>query len=148
MATLTTDLSAAQTLGLAQAGKIASDGTLATGDVKIATAMLTVAATDATGDTLNICRLPKGVRVVPELCSINSDDAGTAYPLTVGDSGDVDRYSKEIAAGTAGVTAFLTPVVTSYKTTASGWVTATLGTVDTPTAGALVKFTIAYVGIS
>lgn len=97
------------------------------------------AYTAATADPLYLVRLPKGARVIPQLCSVDHGDPGDACTGTVGyiyddATGDADGYSTGIALGgsagsepfssTAGA-ASLTPVTL----TDDAWVYVTWGTV-------------------
>ena len=95
--------------------------------------------TAATADPLYLVRLPKGARVIPQLCSVDHGDPGDACTGTVGyiyddGTGDADGYSTGIALGnaagsesfssTAGA-ASLTPVTLADD----AWVYVTWGTV-------------------
>ena len=99
--------------------------------------------TAATADPLYLVKLPKGARVIPQLCSVDHGDPGDACTGTVGyiyddGTGDADGYATALALGgsagsesfsaTAGAAA-LTPVTL----TDDAWVYVTWGTV---TAGA------------
>lgn len=95
--------------------------------------------TAATADPLYLVRLPKGARVIPQLCSVDHGDPGDACTGTVGyiyddGTGDADGYATAIALGgsagseplstTAGA-ASLTPVTLADD----AWVYVTWGTV-------------------
>jgi hypothetical protein len=97
------------------------------------------AYTAATADPLYLIRLPKGARVIPQLCVVDHGDAGDACTGTVGyiyddGTGDADGYSTGITLGglagfesfaaTAGA-ASLTPVILAED----AWVYVTWGTV-------------------
>lgn len=97
------------------------------------------AYTAATADPLYLVRLPKGARVIPQLCSVDHGDPGDACTGTVGyiyddGTGDADAYATALALGgsagsepfssTAGA-ASLTPVTL----TDDAWVYVTWGTV-------------------
>lgn len=95
--------------------------------------------TAATADPLYLIRLPKGARVIPQLCVVDHGDAGDACTGTVGyiyddGTGDADGYSTGIAlGGSAGFESFaatagaasLTPVILAED----AWVYVTWGTV-------------------
>lgn len=62
--------------------------------------------TAATADPLYLVRLPKGARVIPQLCSVDHGDPGDACTGTVGyiyddGTGDADGYATAIALGNA-----------------------------------------------
>ncbi len=62
--------------------------------------------TAATADPLYLLRLPKGARVIPQLCSVDHGDPGDACTGTVGfiyddGTGDADAYATAIALGNA-----------------------------------------------
>lgn len=149
MATLDTDTSAEQVLGIAQAGKLVKDGSIVSGNLLHAHATRTIAA-DATADTLRIVRLKAGTWVIPEQCYIVHEAGGTAYSMTIGDGDNVDRFSTALDTKAAGTTVFTggTEALVPVKLTEDTWITATLGTVTTPTVGNTQKFSIAYKGIA
>lgn len=118
---------------------------------------LTAGTDEAASDVLRICKLPKGVRLLPELCKIVRNDPGTAFNIaTIGDepvvsglmTGDVDRYSTAIDISAAGTSdwayAAQAAGLAHYTLEDEAWIIATLGTITSPTAGAVVKFLIAY----
>jgi hypothetical protein len=134
-------------------------GIKVTGNVCYMEAIYTLTAgTDETsGDVIRICKLPAGTRLLPELCKIVRNDPGTAFNIaTIGDdpvvsgafTGDADRYSTAIdisAAGTSDFAFAAQPAgLAHYTLPADAWITATLGTITSPTAGQVVKFLIAY----
>lgn len=96
--------------------------------------------TAATADPLYLVRLPKGARLIPQLCSVDYGDPGDACTGKIGyiyddATGDDDAYSSSLAlggsagrlaldGGTEGV-AFLTPVTF----TDDAWVYVTWSTV-------------------
>lgn len=95
--------------------------------------------TAATADPLYLVRLPKGARVIPQLCSVDHGDPGDACTGTVGfiyddGTGDADGYATAIALGNAAGSepfsttaggASLTPVTLADD----AWVYVTWGTV-------------------
>ena len=124
------------------------------GTASMIIATYTVTSGDASGDVLYIARLPAGTYVDPQSTVANNGAATTAYNFTIGDtdtvggtvSADASRYSAnmEIHAATTTVpTSFTggTVLQVPAATTDDGcWVTATLGTITTPTAGAKIVF--------
>lgn len=73
------DTYADQLAALENSASMVKDGTKVTGNVQIATGTYEAAATYTTGDVVNveICRLPKGVRILPALCSCLRTSGGT-----------------------------------------------------------------------
>ena len=131
-----------------------NDPVLELGTDSTITATYTVTAGDASGDVLYIARIPAGSYVSPTSTVTNNGAATTAYNFTVGDtdtvggtvSADASRYSANLeihAAVTTVPTSFTggTVLQVPAATTDDGcWVTATLGTITTPTAGAKIVF--------
>lgn len=151
MATLYTDVAASQNAALTDATKSVRDGAKVSGDLKVATVIHTIAATDADADVIELVRLPAGTRIIPHLCAIDAEAGGTGYSVAIGDAVDPDRYSTAIECATAGRKTFVAgadAALTPYKHTAATVVTAVLSAVNTPTAGNKLVFHIAYVGIS
>jgi hypothetical protein len=97
------------------------------------------AYTAATADPLYLVRLPKGARVIPQLCVVDHGDPGDACTGTVGyiyddTTGDADGYSTGIAlGGSAGSESFAATAgaasLTPVTLTDSAWVYVTWGTV-------------------
>jgi hypothetical protein len=130
------------------------DGVKVTGDLIYMEAVRTVAAEDD-ADVIRICKLPENFVVVPHLCKIICEDPGTAYNISkIGDesvdglapTGDDDRYSGAInlSAGGAFDLAYSASAagLAGYTTVKPMWLTATLGVVTSPTAGAKIRFVI------
>lgn len=137
-------------------------GPYRTGDVMFREAIYTVPASGpATGDIIRITRMPRNAILLPPLCKIVCTAMGTAFNISkIGDSvidgetapaddpDDDDRYSGTISAITAGGAfdfnyAARPGGLASYLTKRSQWLTATLGTVTTPTPGATIRFMLA-----
>lgn len=136
-----------------------SPGVQQTGDITYLEAVytLTSGTDEATGDVIRICKLPANFVVIPHLCKIVSEATGTAFSIAkIGDLSvdgvsapdDDARYSSgtiDIKAGGAfdllyaGTAAGLA----GYTTTKEMWLTATLGTITSPTAGKKIRFVIA-----
>lgn len=163
MATIYTDAAAmALPVDVADTTK-RTPGVNRTGDVTFREAIYTVPASGApvTADILRICRIPQNAIVLPHLCKIICTAMGTAMNISkVGDSAidgetsptddpdDDDRYSGTISAITAGGAfdfnyAARPAGLASYINKRSRWLTATFGTVTSPTPGATIRFCIA-----
>lgn len=131
-----------------------NDPVLELGSASVIIATYTVTASDASGDLLYLARIPAGTYIDPQSTVTNNGAATTAYNFTIGDTdtvggtvtADAARYSANLE-----VHAAVTTVPTSFTggtvlqvpaaTTDDGcWVTATLGTITTPTAGAKIVF--------
>lgn len=135
-----------------QAARVA-DGSKLSGDV-MSFNVSRVIASDASSDVLYLIKLPDGARVLPHTLTVYADNPGTAYNLaSVGDLADADRYSatsEDISAGGVfALTAAVTGPVNDYKVgddaADTGWITATLGTVTSASAGADITVTGQYV---
>lgn len=95
--------------------------------------------TAATQDPLYLVKLPKGARIIPQLCSIDHGDAGTECIGTVGyiyddGTGDADGYATALTlGGSAGSEPFSTSAgaaaLTPVTLTDDAWVYATWTTV-------------------
>ena len=115
-----------------------------------ATAILTLAGTEAAADTIQLFDLPAGAVIVPQLSHATCDaDPGTALSLDVGDAGDVDRYANDIVLSSGGQVAFTSgtmpaAVGTPYQPTAQTRIYATVVTATAVNATVKVAFTIAY----
>ena len=122
--------------------------------VKYKKASYTSIATQAANDTINLCILPAGCRVIPELSYIRRDGAAAAaLTIDVGDAGDADRYSDGFNAAAAGSQAFTTPAVPDgainpYTLTADTVIVAKIATITTPAADVEIEFLIAYEDLS
>lgn len=122
--------------------------------VKYKKASYTSIATQAANDTINLCILPAGCRVIPELSYIRRDGAAAAaLTIDVGDADDADRYSDGFNAAAAGSQAFTTPAVPDgainpYTLTADTVIVAKIATITTPAADVEIEFLIAYEDLS
>ena len=122
--------------------------------VKYKKASYTSIATQAANDTINLCILPAGCRVIPELSYIRRDGAAAAaLTIDVGDAGDADRYSDGFNAAAAGSQNLTTPAVPDgainpYTLTADTVIVAKIATITTPAAGVELEFHIAYQDLS
>jgi hypothetical protein len=62
---------------------------------------VTVTQVGATANPLYLARLPKGARLLPQLCSVDYADPGDALTCKIGDEADDDRYGALLALGGA-----------------------------------------------
>lgn len=122
--------------------------------VKYKKASYTSIATQAANDTINLCILPAGCRVIPELSYIRRDGAAAAaLTIDVGDASDADRYSDGFNAAAAGSQNLTTPAVPDgainpYTLTADTVIVAKIATITTPAADVEIEFLIAYEDLS
>lgn len=127
---------------------------VADGQVEFAVIPYTIAGTEATNDTINLCVLPAGVIPVPQLSKINhSADPGTTLVVDVGTAADADGWidgvtcsaGGQVEAGSGTVPAWLVPTPLVADTgSGNAVVVATLASVSSLTAGVIVYFTLAY----
>ena len=112
----------------------------------------TTAATDAANDVLYLLQLPKDAVLNREtIRCIAASTPGTAYNIdAIGDLADADRYCATALDMGGGGFFTPTPAATTPKYKArtdaadTGWVTATLHTLTSITAGAEIVFTGTY----
>ena len=122
--------------------------------VKYKKASFTSIATIAAADTINLCIIPAGCRVIPELSFIRRDGAAAAaLTIDVGDASDADRYSDGFNAAAAGSQNLTTPAVPDgainpYTLTADTVIVAKIATITTPAADVEIEFLIAYEDLS
>jgi hypothetical protein len=103
MGNIYTDLATAQKdalTDLSKAPNLRSYG----GDVRHIDVVIT--ATGATADPVYLARLPKGARLLPQLCSVDFEDPGDALTGKIGHiyddgTGDDDAYGAALALGNA-----------------------------------------------
>lgn len=110
--------------------------------------------TEATNDTLHLCDVPAGARIIGVF--IANEDLGTTVTIDIGDADDTDRLVTGFAGGTASV-GFATlrrddtetdetPTLGyGYRYTAATRILATLTSVSSPTANATIRGHILYV---
>lgn len=153
MPTFYTDVGTAQNAAATNLADLQKEGALAAAKLRVTQATLTLAGTEATSDVVKICKLPKGVRVLPHLCYVVCDDPGTTFTADIGDGGDADRYASALALGAGGGFALDEPLTgpkASYKVgdhaSDDGWINATL-TVSSPTAAAKVVFFLVWAAL-
>ncbi len=155
MATLYTNL-ASQQLPSAPGSTNRSSTLEATPKNRTLTPFYTMTGAEAASDTIRIAKVPAGVIVLPTLSSTATRAGGlaTTMTITVGDDGggsndgavtlDVDRYSTALNVAAAGADAFTGGIAAEapFTTTAETWITATIATLATPTAGGILQFFI------
>jgi hypothetical protein len=157
MATLYTDRSNLQ-LPAAGADTWTRDkGVDVTGNILHQEARYTATGATATSDVIRLCKLPANTVLLPEQCKIIREAMGSAFNIaSIGDepvvtgafTGSATRYSTAVnitAAGTSDFAFAAQPAaLNEFILPADAWITATLGTVTTPTAGKIAKFSLAY----
>lgn len=90
----------------------------------------------ASGDTINLFKLHPGFRVVGGY--VKQDGLGASTTLTVGDSGDADRYFASASTATAGVNTAMAATGVDYLIPRQfSTVTATVGGATTNATGTL-----------
>ncbi len=127
-----------------------SPSSLTGGTLKFLNASYTLLGTEATSDTLLLAVLPKGALLMRGNSHVTCLDPGTTLTLSVGVSGNVDQYASGIvmSAGAsvsfgstvAAAAADLVPAATTDNTD----LLVTFANVNTPTAGVILYFSIAY----
>ena len=127
--------------------------------VKYKKASFTSIATIAAADTINLCIIPAGCRVIPELSYVrrSAATATTALTVDIGITGavglDVDRYADALVLTTAGTSVFTTPAIPDgaknpYTLTVDTVIVATVTVATDPLADAKIEFLIAYEDLS
>ena len=111
----------------------------------------TIAALGATADVLNLCALPVGSRLLPQISRITCESCGTTVTISVGDSSSSTRYMASNALGGSardllfsafpGADAYVAAAVAASP---ADVVTLTSITIGTPTAAAKVRIILAY----
>jgi len=127
-----------------------SPSSLTGGTLKCLLATFTTATTNATGDTFNLCYLPKGVVVSRGNSHVSCVDPGTTLTLDIGTSANTDVYAdgiiladgKTVTFGStlAGAEADLAFAATTDNTP----VIVTIADAGTVSANKVLYFTIAY----
>lgn len=133
-----------------------------TGDMRIAQPSYTLLGTEATGEYIELFRLPPGAVIIPQNSSVQcSADPGTTLTLDIGDTGssaqpgfdavvsDEDRYADGIVLSAGGLVGFCStgvPVgaVTPFRPKVENLIRAKVDSANTLTAGVKLTFTIVY----
>ena len=152
MATFNSDLVTKQAAALLKSSDGVRDGDDFAGNVKMATAHVTLTGSTAAADIINIIPaelVPVGAVVVPQLCTVTCGDPGTTLTLDIGDALDTDRYADGIALSSGGCINFCTAtkpaaVATPYRIPEQAAIYATVASADTITNGTVLTFVIAY----
>lgn len=119
------------------------------GKLRFITIPYTVDGDEATGDTITLCKLKAGAKVVPTLCRVASDTGFDVSDMDVGIAGNINKYAdaldtldtaSDISFGLAGDNAYAPTAVAAGGET----IIATLTTVVTSTAAGKALFLIAY----
>lgn len=123
------------------------------GSVEFATIAYTLAGTETANDTINLCILPAGAIVVPQLSSVFSADPGTTLTLDIGTAADADAFADGITLSSGGRVEFtsgtapaaLTPTgLTADTGSGNAVVYATVASAASLTASVVLHFLIAY----
>lgn len=129
-------------------------GDLAASDLRIATCLVTLAGTEAADDLINLVRLPKGARVITQLCSCEAENPGTALVIDIGDddtTADDDRYVDGLTLSAGGHFAFsaggtvAVAELNPHELESQCWLQAKVKTATTITASQTIRFVIAYI---
>lgn len=127
-----------------------SPSSLTGGTLKCLLATFTTTSTNATGDTFNLCYLPKGAVVSRGNSHVSCVDPGTTLTLDIGTSANADVYADgiDLAAGktvTFGSAVANTAADLAFAATTDNTpVIVTLADAGTVTTGVVLYFTIAY----
>lgn len=153
MATFTTTNYDAQAENRANPSRLAS-ANVASGEVEFAVVEYTLAGTEATGDVINVCLLPAGAIPLPHLSGVLvKTDPGTALTIDLGTADNLDGLADgidckavgHVAAMSGTMPAWVTPTpIVADTNSGNAIVKATLASVDTPTADAVIYFVIAF----
>ena len=144
-----------------------NDATKVGGKLRVARGKYTAAVETSIGARINLCKLPKGARVIPELSQFKAgefttntatitigddDDNGDAQGAHAANTADADRYMVADVMDAADATYFplngvpniaAAACVDSYKLGSEAWIYATLG-VAVMAIGDNFDFTIVY----
>ena len=151
MATFNSDIAQSQSDAETNFAKAVKDATALADHVAFAPCVITIDDTTASSDTIRLVKLPEGVRVVPHLSYVYSENPGTSLQFTVGDAADTDRYSTAIDVSAGGDFPFsneTTGPLAGYKvgddTADDRWVSATVTAASGLTADQKVVVWLAY----
>ncbi len=106
----------------------------------------------ATGDVIQMVKVPKGAIVNQHLSYIEWEDMGGTITVDVGDGGDDDRYCSALVMGTASATTVITfeeakgiaVYGVEHEYTAEDTIDLTCDTVTTPTASVSIKMHVFF----
>lgn len=109
---------------------------------------------ESTNDTINLCKLRIGAKVIPSMSKIVCEDPGTALTLDIGHAGNTDAYCDGAALTTAhddfwtklpSVTAVAAQYVPEAVTAGNETVLATVVLATALTSAAKVTFYVAWI---
>lgn len=133
--------------------RLATENTAA-GTIEIAVIPYTIAGTEATNDTVNLCILPAGAVPLPAYSKVScSADPGSTLVLDVGTAADADGWIDGITLSSGGTVEAMSGTFPAFTAatplaadTGSGnaVVYATLASVSTLTASVILYFHLAY----
>lgn len=142
MATLYTDLAALQATPHA---KNRSDAITTGTHVH---AKYTMAGTEGTADTIYVCKIPQGARVIGYLSRVLSSGVAGTATLNIGDddesTADVDRYASALDVAAAGTDTFDENEYTAVASAGGAWMTAAFATLSGATAATTLDFDITF----
>ncbi|CAB4155721.1 hypothetical protein UFOVP672_27 [uncultured Caudovirales phage] len=155
MATLETAHYALQKASRSNSSRL-STANVASGQIEFMQIPYTLTGSEATNDVLNLCVLPAGAILIPQLSSVSNAAAGTALTLKIGNAQDDDGLLVALAVQAAGnkPCAPVSGTQPAYHaqtalTADTGFpgntvIYATLTLVTTPTAAVVMYFNIAF----
>lgn len=114
------------------------------GRVRIVHGGITPASAYAAGSIIELCRLPKGARILPQSQLHFEAGQDAALTVTVGDSGDADRYMSATPGASAVSLELDKSVLASYVLADEDTIILTTG-VKALTSGKKIYFDIFYV---
>jgi hypothetical protein len=128
------------------------DGDEAFGILMLATASVVITGI-AANDIIEIIPpelVPVGAVVVPQLCSVMSNDPGTTLTLDIGDAVDPDRYGDGLNLNAGGLVNFCSALPTPdgvhnpFRLTEQAVIQALVVAANAITGGTILTFIIAY----
>lgn len=150
MATFSTDTFTNQGLGVTSLNSTPNNGLNVSGTVHNAHISYTLSGNEATGDTLNIVRLPAGAIPLVADSYVLAQDPGTTLTAKVGVASDDDALAPTMTLSAGGRVEFTSASVGAYGITPTALastdtaIVATLASVSTLTAGNKIVFYISY----
>ena len=126
------------------------DGDRTGGILLLATAIYTLLGTEAGNDTIELCDIPPGAVIVPQLCHVTGADPGTTLTLDIGDADNPDGLADGIVLSAGGQVAFCSGTLPAEATApvragnTGRRILATVASADTLTPGVKLAFTIAF----
>lgn len=112
-------------------------------DIISVTGSYTVAVALVTNDIIEMVKLPKGVTVQEVIFSSSASVGGTAN-LTIGDTGDADRFITSTAFTAAALARLNAHTGHGFVTTADTTISVTAASIATGTTGTVLTLTVIY----